>query len=298
MSKTNEYAKIFQNEMDKQVIEGATSGWMEENAGKVIYSGGKEIKLPSVSMQGLAGYSRDEGYTEGAVTFSYETMTMSQDRGRRFRLDAMDVDEGAFAVTAANVASEFQRTKVIPEIDAYRYSALAKAAEISKEYTASPEDIYSTLTSQLSEIYDITGGEAPLVITMARPVYDILLNSAEISRTLDTATFSQGELDISLKAINGAVIIPVPSARMKTEYVFAQDGEGGFAPADGARNINWIICPKTAPIAVSKTDKIKIVSPEQNQFADAWDIDYRKYHDLFVPANASKAVAVCLEGNE
>lgn len=295
MSNTNEYAKIFQNEMDKQVIEGATSGWMEENAGKVIYGGGKEIKLPSVSMQGLAGYSRDEGYTEGAVTFSYETMAMTQDRGRRFRLDAMDVDEGTFALTAANVASEFQRTKVIPEIDAYRYSVLASKAQNSMEYTPDAESIYSTLTAQLSTIYDLTGGEAPLVITMARPVYDVLLNSTEISKSLDTATFSQGELDITLKSINGAVIIPVPSARMKTEYVFAQDGNGGFAPSENAVGINWIICPKTAPIAVSKTDKIKIVSPEQNQFADAWDIDYRKYHDLFVPENAAKTVAVCLE---
>lgn len=293
MSNTNEYAKIFQKEMDKQIVEGATSGWMEENAGKVIYSGGKEIKLPSVSMQGLAGYSRDEGYSEGAITFSYETMTMSQDRGRRFRLDAMDVDEGSFAVTAAGVAAEFQRTKVIPEIDAYRYSALAAKAQLSMEYSPNAEDIYSKLIAQLGEVYDVTGGEAPLVITMARPAYDLLINSAEISKSLDTATFSQGDLDVTLKSINGAVIIPVPSARMMSEYVFEQDGNGGFTPAENAVGINWIICPKTAPIAVSKTDKIKIVSPEQNQFADAWDVDYRKYHDLFVPENAARTVAVC-----
>ena len=33
----------------------------------------------------------------------------------------------------------------------------------------------------------------------------------------------------------------------------------------------------------SKTDNVKIITPEANQFADAWDIDYRKYHDLFIP---------------
>ena len=46
-----------------------------------------------------------------------------------------------------------------------------------------------------------------------------------------------------------------------------------------------IICPKSAPIAVSKTDNIKIITPEANQFADAWDIDYRKYHDLWITDN-------------
>ena len=55
-----------------------------------------------------------------------------------------------------------------------------------------------------------------------------------------------------------------------------------------------LICPKSAPIAVSKTDNVKIITPEANQFADAWDIDYRKYHDLFVPENKRAAVAVSI----
>ena len=46
MSNTIEYAKVFQQELDKQVIEGCTSGWMEENASQVIYNGGNEIKMP------------------------------------------------------------------------------------------------------------------------------------------------------------------------------------------------------------------------------------------------------------
>lgn len=56
---------------------------------------------------------------------------------------------------------------------------------------------------------------------------------------------------------------------------------------------SWgLICPKNAPIAVSKTDNVKIITPEANQFADAWDIDYRKYHDLFVPDNKKAVIAV------
>ena len=290
---TMEYAKVFQSELDRQITEGATSGWMEENAGQVIYNGGKEIKIPTVSMQGLGDYDREAGYTGGAVTFAYETLSMTQDRGRRFRLDAMDVDETGFALTAANVASSFQKGKVIPEIDAYRYSVLAGKAAIKKEYNPDAATVFSTLLEQLGQIYDKTGGENQLVITMARPCYDLLINSGELAKSLDVASFKQGELEMNLKSVNGAVIVPVPSARMKTAYNFAADGEGGFAPAEDAADINWIICPKNAPIAVSKTDKVKIVTPEQNQFADAWDIDYRKYHDLFVTAEAAKNIAVC-----
>ena len=55
-----------------------------------------------------------------------------------------------------------------------------------------------------------------------------------------------------------------------------------------------LICPKSAPIAVSKTDNVKIITPEANQFADAWDIDYRKYHDLFIPDNKKAVIAVSM----
>lgn len=295
MANTIEYAKLFQKELDKQVLEGATSGWMEENASQVIYNGGCEIKIPKMSLQGLGNYDRDEGYTGGAVTYSFETFSLSQDRGRRFRIDAVDVDESGFGLAAANVAAEFQRTKVIPEIDAYRYSKLASAAGIREEYTPDKATILSQLLSQLSEVRDVTGGEDDTIIIMSRPVYDKLMLSEDISRTLDSAQLTQGELSLSVKAVNGAVIIPVPSARMKTSYTFNADGNGGFTPASDAKGINWVICPKSAPIAVSKTDNVKIISPEANQFADAWDIDYRKYHDLFVPDNKAAVVAVSIE---
>ncbi len=294
MANTIEYAKVFQKELDKQILEGATSGWMEENASQVIYSGGAEIKMPKMSLQGLGTYSRDEGYVNGAVTYAFETFTLTQDRGRRFRIDAIDVDESGFGLAAANVASEFQRTKVIPEIDAYRYSKLAAAAQITDEYTPDKSTVMSQLLGQLSEVRDVTGGEGEVVIIMSRPVYDKLMLSSELSYCVDTASFTQGSVNFTVKTMNGVPVIPVPSARMKTAYTFSADGDGGFAPASNAKDINWIICPKSAPVAVSKTDNVKIITPELNQFADAWDVDYRKYHDLFVPDNKKAAIAASI----
>lgn len=294
MANTIEYAKVFQKELDKQVIEGSTSGWMEENASQVIYNGGSEIKLPKMSLQGLGSYSRGDGYVSGAVTYAYETFALTQDRGRRFRIDAVDVDESGFGLAAANVAAEFQRTKVIPEIDAYRYSKLAEAAGIRETYTPDKSTVMSSLLAQLGEVRDVTGDEGDVVIVMSRPVYDKLMLSGEISYAVETANFKQGELEFSVKTINGVPVIPVPSARMKTAYTFKTDGDGGFAAASDAKDINWLICPKSAPIAVSKTDNVKIITPENNQFADAWDIDYRKYHDLFVPDNKKAVIAVSI----
>ena len=56
-----DYVTNFQNELDKQVVQGCTSGWMEQNSGQVKYNGGNEIKIPSMTMDGLGDYDRDEG---------------------------------------------------------------------------------------------------------------------------------------------------------------------------------------------------------------------------------------------
>ena len=287
---TIEYAKLFQKELDKQIVQAATSGWMEENAKQVIYNGGDEIKIPKMSMQGLATYDRAGGYVDGAVTYGFETHKLTQDRGRRFRIDAMDVDESGFGLAAANVASEFQRTKVIPEIDAYRYSKLAAAAGITSEYDPAVSTIFSKLMESVSAVRDI--GAENLVIVMAHPVATLLDSAKDITKYVDAGNFSQGGVDIAVKLINEIPVLRVPSLRMKTAYTFNVDGEGGFAPAGDAVQINWIVCPRSAPIAISKTDNIKIITPEVNQFADAWDVDYRKYHDIFIPDNKKAAIAV------
>lgn len=288
---TIEYAKIFQRQLDKQIVQAATSGWMEENAKQVIYNGGDEIKIPKLDLQGLGSYNRAEGYTAGAVTYGFETHKLTQDRSRRFRLDAMDVDESGFGLAAANVASEFQRTKVIPEIDAYRYSKLATYAGITSEYDPDASTVLSMLMENLSAVQDISSDEG-LVIIVARPVYDKLCLSKDFGRSINVDTFKQGGIDMVVKTINGMPVLPVPSARMKSAYTFSTGGEGGFTPASDAVQINWIICPRSSPIAISKTDNIKIITPEVNQFADAWDIDYRKYHDIFVPDNKKAVIAV------
>ena len=287
------FEKNLQNQLDRQALEGATSGWMEENVTQEIYNGENEIKLPKMLLQGLGSYDRDAGYSGGAVTYTYETFTLTQERGRRFRIDAIDVDESGFGFAAANAAAEFQRTYVIPEIDAYRYSKLAAAAGIRQTYFPSKATVVSALLIQLDKVCnmvcDNNYGNGDIVVAMSRPVYDKLVLSDESK--LKPFQFRQSSLELFVKSINGIPIIPVPSKRMQTEYIFDANG---FFPAIRAEPINWIICPKSAPIAISKTGSVKITPPGDNQFADAWDIEYRKYHDLLITDNAKALIAASL----
>jgi len=251
-------------------------------------------------MDALGNYDRTNGFVGGSINLTYQTKTLTQDRGRTFMLDRMDVDETNFVATAANVMGEFQRVHVIPEIDAYRYfsiatQAIAKGAAVGG-YTPNESDILKKMKDDIYAIYD-EAGEIPLVITMNIRVAAILEDSTELNKMLSVIDFTQGDIKTSVKAIDNNPIIKVPSLRMKTRYVFydgRSEGQeaGGFAPDADAKNINWIICPRTALIAVSKTDNIRIFTPEQNQKADAWKIDYRKYHDLWIEDNQFKAIRV------
>ena len=48
--------------------------------------------------------------------------------------------------------------------------------------------------------------------------------------------------------------------------------------------------PRIAPIAVSKQDNMKIFTPQENQAADAWLCEYRRYHDLWVMDNKKAGI--------
>lgn len=301
MSNNIAYATIFQQELDKQMLVGATSGWMEPNSNLVKYNGGNEVKIPNIMMDGLGDYDRSEGFVKGSVNTTWQTHELTQDRGRTFTLDAMDVDESNFVATAGAVMGEFQRTKVIPEIDAYRYSkiaALAMAAEqASGGYTVAESTVLKKLLDDIAAIQDKIGDGDPLILTLPFTVAAILDGNTTIQKRMDVIDFEQGGIKTKVKSLDGHPIIRVPSARLKTAYEFL-DGEttgqeaGGFKAATGAKSINWIISTRTAPIAISKTDKPRIFDPNTNQQADAWKIDYRKYHDLWIPTNKLDAVFV------
>lgn len=299
-----EYASVFQQELDKTMIADSTTGWMDANADMAKYSGGRTIKIPKISLDGMANYDRKSGYVDGDITLEWEVMTMTQDRGRSFMLDAMDVDESNLALAAGKVMGEFQRVKVAPEIDAYRISRIsALAGDHSRTYTPTAASIFKELKADIAAVQDKIGDGEQLVVMMSIPVASLLDMNESIAKHLSTQEFQKGEVFVKVTALDGVPILRVPSARMHSGFVFydgvTAGGEsnpdqrpGGFAPADDAVAINWIISAKSAPIGVSKADTVRIYDPITHQKANAWRIDYRRYHDLWIPDNKLEAVFV------
>ena len=287
-----ETATVIQTTLDKAAVAKATTGWMEVNSELVKYNGGAEVRIPSLDMDVMADYDRKNGFVEGDVEFKYQTRTMTQDRGRSFSFDENDVNETNFGLTASSEMAEFQDKKLVPEIDAYRYSRIATACIAKKKasggYEAEESTVLQKLYYDLAAVREIVGDSTPLIITISMRVSAILAMSEKLSKRLDVTDFEQGAVTLKVRTLDGIPLIPVGADRLKTEYLF-RDGKttgqesGGFEPTETSKSINWMITPRKAPIAVSKTDKMRIFDPETNQKARAWAMDYRKFHDLWIP---------------
>jgi hypothetical protein len=277
----------------QQYFQGLTSAWMENNAIGVEYTGGKYVIMHEMDVDGLGSYDRNLGFPRGNITGTKKQYELTMDRGREFLIDAADNDETGFLVNGAAVMAKFQQKHVIPEVDCYRYSKIYK--EVSTQAAANVNDtaitaanITDTLLEDIAKMRDVCGG-TPLVIIMSGITQGYF--GKGFDRSLDYMQFARGELYTKVKAIDGNPIQIVPSARLKTSYdykdgVTAGQEAGGFTASAGAKDMKWIITPTTAPIAVGKIDKMRAFSPDEYQQADAWKVDYRLYHDLWMTPEA------------
>ena len=227
-----------------------------------------EIIIPKISMDGLGDYDRNSGYTNGDVTLTNETVKFNYERGRMFSVDAMDNEETA-GIAYGKLASEFIRTKVAPEGDAFRfatYSAVEGIGSASGELAdgAAVVAALRTASNEMDE-QEVPFEERYLFIT---PTAKGMVEDLDTTKSREVlAKFAQ--------------VIPVPQTRFYTaiDLKSGKDGEtaGGYAKAEGAKDINFMVVHKPAVMQYNKHIAPKVVTPEANQDADAWKFGYRKY---------------------
>lgn len=293
MANSIAYAEVFQSALDDMIVQESTTAWMDENASQVIYTGGKTVKIPKMTLTGLGNYGRNDGYKKGSVTLAYEPREMTQDRGTQFLLDKMDVDETNFAATAIAVMAQFQREAVIPEVDAYRISKIASTAITAGqhvEYGYTPDK--TTILAKLKAAIDVAGPEA---VIMATPEVTTALEVAVGTNNLSAETFMLNGIDTRLPSLDGHPIIKVESNRMITAIQLndlSNGTGGGWAKGATGKNVNFIVLPRFAPIGVNKLDEPQIFEPEQVQDYSAWKINYRRYHDLWIMDNKASKIAL------
>ena len=227
-----------------------------------------EILIPKMDMDGLGDYDRNTGYADGSVNLEWESKKFNYDRGRRFSVDAMD-DEETAGLSFGKLSSEFIRTKVVPELDAWRFATYTEnAGTIKSETLITGEQVCSAIT-----IANNTLDEAE-VYTEERYLF-ITPTLYNAITALDSYK-SKGMLD------GFAKIIRVPTPRFYSAVALLDgksDNElsGGYKKAESAKNLNFLIIQKNVPIQYTKHCVSKVITPEQNQDTDNWLFFYRAY---------------------
>lgn len=263
---------------------------LDATANKVSFLGGNAVKLFKTSVDGLGDYSRNSGYTSGDVTATWETLTLSQDRGRSFLVDEMDNEETA-GMAFGTLSGEFIRTKVVPEIDAYRFAKYSAATTPVKADITSSTDVAALIDTAEAKMND---DEVPVegrILYVSEAAYKQL--KSNITRTLA----NEGNVSRMIETFDGMPVIRVPQSRFNTAITL-KDGKssgqtaGGYEPKTGGFKINFMIVAPSAIVQVAKHVKPRIFDPNTTQEADAWKFDYRIYHDCFVEANKTAGIYV------
>lgn len=300
----NSFAKLtkyMQNAVDT-VFAAESKTAILENGTKFIDLNFKEtgyVKILDILMDGLSDYHRvnngnsqsgftsvptQEGFKVGNATSKWVIYQLTQLRGKQFQIDYLDDEEQA-GMIMGNLLTEFLRTRVVPEIDAYRFSTIVGHTHATLGNIVSGAIDANTIISKFNNGYQwLAENEVPeedQVIFVNPAVMTLIRNTTELAKRL-VVEASPKAVDLRISKYEGRDIIEVPSGRFFTDISI---NDNGFSPKVGSKVINFIICSKRCVVPIMKLEYSKIWSPEQVQEFHGYKINTLFYHDLIVPKN-------------
>lgn len=267
----------------------------------------KKVKIAKMNVDGLVDYSRQNGFTSGSMELTWEEHEFRIDRGRALQVDSMDNVE-TFGLAWGRLAGTFQRDKVIPEIDAYRFSQYYKRAGYKKTVALSEENVFEVLDDIVAHMDDNEVPENGRIIFCNPTTYKYMVNEKSISKSLSVDDTSTKALNKKIYSYNNMPIIKVPSNRFYSDIALLTGDEntaGGYEAAATAKVIGLLVISKEAVIQISKRAISRYWAPTRaemdatkadgvNPNADAWKFDFRNYHDAWVLDNKMDAIAAVL----
>lgn len=296
-----EYAKAYQQFIDEELAAASATAWMVPPAGKVRFTGGRDVEIATLTTSGLGNYdaARTDGsaYPGGTVRSEWKSYPMAMDRGVKFSLDRMDPNDTHFTATAENVIREFSRSALVKEQDMYRINRIYKLLEEDGTLGGShivqarltEDNAISTFSGLLQTVREDAEEAEGYVALVSHKNKNAFLEAAAgtyHSVTFGNAVSINGVAYENVMMLDDLPCVFVPQSRMKTA-VDIQDGEnndGGILPGEGAKDIAALLVHCETPLAVGKLDSIKQFGPDENQLFDGTAIQARYLYDLFVPS--------------
>lgn len=256
---------------------------------RVRFIGANTVQVYKTVVDGLADYGRNTGFVQGSVNGSWETMTLGEDRGVSLSVDVLDNDE-TMGMAFGTLLSQFLRTQVVPELDAYRFAQMAGFTGIGKaaatDITVGTTDVAGMLDTAEQVMGDAEVPKEGRVCFMSETCYAAFKEN--IARYLG----NDSRVSRDITDYNGMPIVRVPKNRFNTAITL-NDGSSAFGytiPASTSYPINFMIVQPDSIVQIVKHVVPRIFSPQVNQQMDAWKLDYRIYHDIFQYENKQAGI--------
>lgn len=285
MAQSIALAQNFLGVLDAVYKRECITRMLDAAPGEVDFVGANVCKVYKLSMDGLGNYSRNSGYPSGEITGAWETLTLQKDRGVSLHVDRFDNEESK-NMAFGKLASEFMRTQVAPELDAYRFATMSAAQTLVKaDITVGTTDCVGLIDTAEQQMAEDEVPEEGRILFVSPTMYAGI--KAKITRYLANENGVNREIEV----FNRMPVVVVPQSRFNTA-VTLNDGSSyfGFAPTAGGYKINFMIVHPSAVKNVIKAEIPKVFSPDENQSADSWLFQYRLYHDCFLWDNKKKGI--------
>ena len=272
------------------------------------FMGGKTVKIRKFQTGGLNSYSRNNnaggygdlridepsgnyygsagfGYKQTSAKVEWEERTLKMDRAAAIPIEYFDNEEAGGDVVSLT-ASEFMRTVMVPENDAYTLSTIAaNAGKVVKETIDLTNK--KPLAALNSAFLYFEENEVPATdqVIFASPAFMKALRETDELRRFLGEDVKDRKVNYKITNYEGRDIITVSPQRLHTGF---KAYEGGYGWENGSAAINFLAVAKSAVIHVKKFEQLKIVSGEMNLAGNGFDgytIYARMYYDVFVLDN-------------
>lgn len=262
--------QIYKRESLTSVLDAQTLDW----------TGADTVRVMKVSGSGLGDYSRSNGFPAGDVTVAWEVLKLAEERGKEISIDRMD-DEETLGMAFGAAVNDLLTNYAAPEVDAYRFAKYASAANVGTKTAALTDStVLDAIDAAAAEMDSQEVPETGRVLFVSSAMKGVL------AKAVNRQWGSDATINTYLQGYNDMRIIYVPQARFASAVTMNSGASAfGYAKADGAKDINFLMVHPSAVIQAVKFALPKIFSPDINQRKDAWLFQYRQYHDAFVLEN-------------
>lgn len=264
----------------------------------------KKVKIAKMRVDGLANYDRNSGFTVGYADLTWEEHEFTQDRGRSIQIDDMDNEE-TFGLAFGRLAGEFQRTQVIPEIDAYRFAKYYSKAGYKKTIDTAADSVLEWIDDVDEKMDNAEIPEEGRLLFVNPTIFKLMMNDDKLSKSISVEGSEGKTANRRIINYNTHPVYKVPQNRFYTEITL-NDGKtggqtaGGYTKAGAAADIGIMMIHRNSVIQLAKRRIARVWAPTKEQAAgtdgvnpnaDAWKFDYRVYHDAWVLDNKVNGIA-------